>query len=84
LYGKIEGGDKPTRISKQDLELKERRVNELLRKINVKIAYRYDYTAIDMYDKNGKMLDSLIVGLTKPEAFTILDALENILRHELS
>jgi hypothetical protein len=70
------------RITKEDLEIKSKRVNEYLKKINLIPAYRYDYTAIDITDKTGRMIDTLIAGLTKREAFDILSSIENVLRRE--
>jgi TATA-binding protein-associated factor Taf7 len=70
------------RISKNDLEAMEKRVNQLLNSIKLKVAYRYSYAAIDVLDDDGKVRDTLIAGLTKSEAFSILSAIERILRWE--
>jgi len=70
------------RITKADLEVKEKRVNQLLKKIQLKIAGRYGYTAIDIYE-GDRLRDTLISGLTKREAYNILDAIETILTLEL-
>jgi len=72
------------RVTSRDLKVKEERVNALLREVKVRVGRRYDYTAIDMTDDEGKVLDTLAAGLTSREAFTILDCLENVLRRELS
>jgi len=69
-------------MRKKDLSIKEQRVNDLLENIKGKIAYRYDYTAIDLVYPDGTMHDTLTAGLTKREAYQILDAIEAILRIE--
>jgi hypothetical protein len=69
------------RITKKDLTVKEGRVNELLKNIKLKVSYRYNYIAIDI-TKEGKILDTLIAGLTKPQAYDILECLERVLTLE--
>jgi translation initiation factor IF-3 len=69
------------RITKQDLEAKEKRINELLEKdtnIKIKVSYRYNYVAIDIFLGN-KIFDTLIAGLTKKEAYNILESIEKAL-----
>jgi len=70
------------KITKQNLEAKEKRVNGLLRNIQLKISYRYNYTAIDITDKQGNIKTTLIAGLTKTEAYNILDCIEAVLTLE--
>lgn len=70
------------RISKEELERQERFVNTLLSNVKVKVAYRYGYVALDLYSANGICLSTLVAGLTKAEAFTILDVLETIIKWE--
>jgi hypothetical protein len=74
-------GDGTMRITKQDLEAKEKRVNELLDKngnLRLKVSYRYNYVAIDIFLGN-KIFDTLIAGLTKKEAYNILESIEKAL-----
>jgi hypothetical protein len=67
-------------ITKEDLAYKETHVNCLLKKCKLKVAYRYNYVAIDILDKNsGNMKDTLIAGLTKRQAYDILEAISRIL-----
>jgi hypothetical protein len=71
------------RITKMDLEAKEKMVNFCLRNVNVKASERYGYTAIDIVDrKNPYGVRTLISGLTKRDAYYFLDAMENLLRAE--
>jgi hypothetical protein len=70
------------RITKNDLKVKEERVNGLLRNVKLKVGFRYDYTAIDVADKEGRIISTLISGLTKRQAFYILDSIEQVLRYE--
>jgi len=66
------------RIKKKDLEAKERHVNQLLDKIKLKVCYRYNYVAIDIL-KEGRVYDTLVAGLTKKQAYQILDAIDRVL-----
>jgi len=71
-------------VTKEDLKRKESYVNQLLTKIKLKVAYRYDYVAIDIINpKTNLPTHALIVGLTKRRAWFILDAIEQVLRREL-
>jgi hypothetical protein len=70
------------RITKKDLTVKEGRVNGLLKNIKLKVSYRYNYVAIDITNTEGKILDTLIAGLTKPQAYDILECLERVLTLE--
>jgi hypothetical protein len=71
-----------SRISKEDLEYMERRVNSYLKNIRLKVAGRYNYIAIDMYKKDGSVLDTLVAGLSKREAYEILRCIAEVLRRE--
>jgi hypothetical protein len=72
-----------SRISKEDLEYMERRVNSYLKNIQLKVAGRYNYIAIDMYKKDGSsVLDTLAAGLSKREAYEILRCIAEVLRRE--
>ena len=70
------------RFTKKDLEAQEEQVNALLDKINLKVAYRYSYTAIDITDKQGEVLDTLVAGLTKSEAHRLLYCIKTVLAKE--
>ena len=71
------------RITDRDLRIKEEVVNGLLRKISLKVTRRYDYTAIDIYSKTtGEFIDTLAAGLTKRQAFEVLESIERVLRLE--
>ena len=70
------------RVRDSDLEVMEQRVNALLRNVKVKVAHRYNYTAIDLTKPDGSIIDTLLVGLTKKEAYEILEAISSLLLHE--
>ena len=70
------------RVSKQDLKAKEERVNSLLKKAKVKVAFRYNYVAIDLMDNRGVMVSTLVAGLTKAQAHEILWCIERVLLME--
>jgi hypothetical protein len=71
-----------TRITQSDLDIREERVNDLLKelgsKLRLKVGGRYGYTAIDLL-KDDRMYNYLIAGLTKREADNILYCIERIL-----
>jgi len=69
------------RITRKDLEIMAKRVNELLNCIKLRISRRYNYIAIDV-EKNGKIYDTLIAGLRIREAYDILYCLEQVLSME--
>ena len=72
------------RITNSDLKLKEEVINAKLDKIQIRVAHRYNYTAIDLYDKQtGEYMFPLIAGLTKRQAYEILEAINTILQHEI-
>jgi hypothetical protein len=71
------------RVSKEDLAVKEKRVNDLLKNIGLRVSYRYGYVAIDIM-RNGNIMETLIAGLTKREAYDILDSIERVLALEKS
>ncbi|MEM2615742.1 MAG: hypothetical protein QXO44_03240 [Thermoplasmatales archaeon] len=67
----------------QDLKIIEKAVNELLDNIQLRVTRRYNYIAIDIYDKQGERIrDTLIAGLTKGEAAEFLHAVRRILLME--
>jgi len=70
------------RIGRKDLEAAERRVNSMLRKIQLKVSSRYNYTAIDITDKRGIMIGTLVTGLSKRQAYDILEAIAEVLMRE--
>jgi len=65
------------RVTKRDLEKKVERVNYLLRNVKLKVAYRFGYTAIDVM-KNNVPFETLISGITKRQAYDILDCIERL------
>jgi hypothetical protein len=71
------------KITKKDLAIKEERVNDLLKNIGLKVSYRYDYVAIDII-RDGKIMETLIAGLTKRETYDILESIERVLVLEKS
>ena len=70
------------RVNKQDLAIREERVNSLLKKVKVKVAFRYNYAAIDLANDKGIMIETLAAGLTKPQVYEILCCLERVLTLE--
>lgn len=70
------------RITKKDLENMEKQLNLLLKNISVKVCYRYNYVAIDLYSKNNNCIDTLITGLTKKETYDYLSSLRTLLNYE--
>jgi len=68
------------RPSRFDLELVTSRINSYLRNFRVRPSSRYGYMAIDVVDDQGRVLATLIAGLTKKEALDFLEALEQFLR----
>jgi len=73
------------RITNYDLSIHEKRVNELLKNVQLRISRRYNYIAIDLFDNKTKTLkETLIAGLTKKQTLEILEALERILTLEKS
>lgn len=65
----------PERITVKDLENAQEYANDFLKHINLKVGFRYGYTAIDVTDKDGRIFDTLIAGLTKRQAYDLLYAL---------
>jgi len=64
------------------VEIEADRINRLLENIALRLARRYDYYAIDIYDKQGKCLDTLVAGLSRREAKTVLEALYYVLLND--
>ena len=68
------------RVTKRDLEEAEKRVNFYLDNVKVRVSRRYNYYAIDVYDKNEEhVIDTLASGLTAREAKEILDSIARLL-----
>jgi len=70
------------RVSKPMLEIACNRLNCLLKKIRIRPAYRYNYTALDIYKPDGICIGTLETGLTKKEAFQIVQAIYQVLIRE--
>jgi hypothetical protein len=70
------------RVTLEELEVKIERINDLLKNINLKLAGRYGYWAIDYTNKEGIMKGTLVAGLSRREVKDILDAIERLLREE--
>jgi diphthamide synthase subunit DPH2 len=72
------------KITGKDLEEAVKRVNSILDNIELIISYRYNYVAIDMKSrKRGMLIDTLISGLTKREAYNILKCIETVWTQEI-
>jgi len=67
------------RITKKDLEIKEGRLNPFLPKVKIKLSYN-SYIAINL-EKDGQIIDTLVSGLTKKQAYNILVVVEIIVIH---
>lgn len=70
------------RVGWTELERKTERVNELLERQMLKPSTRYGYVAIDVCDREGRVCETLLAGLTRREALDFLDALERVLLRE--
>jgi len=70
------------RVGRKELKFAENRVNYLLKNIRLKVSSRYGYKAIDICDKNGNVIDTLIAGLSGKEAWNILDAIARVIELE--
>jgi len=72
------------RIRLSDLEHQTKVINDYLQDLNANfrlvIARRYGYTAIDLTNPSGQIKNTLVSGLSKGEAFTILGVIRTILR----
>jgi energy-converting hydrogenase Eha subunit F len=66
----------------KDLEYVEKTVNYYLKNIQLKVARRYNYIAIDIYKRDGGIIDTLIAGLSKREAYDILSSIARVLSLE--
>ena len=78
----LESYNRRRRITRKILEEKAALVNRLLNYTGyeVKISGRYGYTAIDLVKENSDSdIATLATGLTKKEAFLILDAIHELL-----
>ena len=74
-----------TRVSLKDLEQAEASANYYLRRagipVRLRVEGRYGYTAIDLADPKGQVIDTLASGLTRREALTILQTIRRILSY---
>jgi len=71
------------RTTKNDVLEKAEEVNEALRNIKIVPSFKYRYTTLDVYDKQGRLRDSLVAdALTKREALLILNSIETVLWYE--
>jgi len=70
------------RVTLKDLERAEASANCFLKRIRLRVEGRYGYTAIDITDPNGRVIGTLVAGLTKREALTILQAIKRVLSYE--
>jgi len=57
------------RITKKDLYELERALTEKYGYLKYKVGFRYNYTAIDIYKKDGGCLDTYRTGMTKRETY---------------
>lgn len=69
-------------VKMEDIRYYERLVNGMLEKVEVHVGGRYGYYAIDLYDKDGGMVDTVRTGMSKKEAYDCLVVMEGILRRE--
>lgn len=67
------------RITNSILAARETTLNSLLNQLNINrryvVSYRYNYTAIDYHNVEGKGYSTYETGLTKREAYNILNAM---------
>ena len=70
------------RVRVKDLDEICERVNKLLRNIYLRVERRYNYFALDVYGKDGELIDTLASGLTKRDVYNILLSVETVLRLE--
>lgn len=61
------------------MEELEHLVNQQLNNINLRITRRYNYFAIDICNKDGQVLTTLLAGLSGRQAYDILNAILSIL-----
>jgi hypothetical protein len=66
------------RVREADLELAEKVTNSYLKSVQLKVGYRYGYTAIDIV-RDGQVIDTLVAGLTKGQAFDLLTTVQKLL-----
>ena len=69
------------RTTLADIRRAEEWVNEYLvpRGYEVHIGQRYGYKAVDIYQADGGLLDTLVSGITAREAYDILRGMERVL-----
>ena len=66
----------------EDLKLAESLANLYLKRVKLRVEGRYGYTAIDLTHPDGRVIDTLIAGLTKRQALQILQAIKRLLSFE--
>jgi hypothetical protein len=71
---------KPKR--KEILDAMAERVNARTKNVKVKVARRYDYYAIDMYDSEGHVIDTLVAGMNARETENVLSSIERLLMYD--
>jgi hypothetical protein len=59
----------------RDKEIQEQlqAVNRILPNTQIKLAHRYNYRALDLYDKEGRCLKTIIAGCSAREVYNFLD-----------
>jgi len=73
-----------TRVKKAELEELAKIVSDKLNDfaefagVELKVAFRYGYAVLEVFHK-GDLVDVIVVGLTKREAYKILFAIRNLL-----
>jgi len=64
------------------VEIEADRINQLLENVALRLARRYDYYAIDIYDKHGFLLDTIEAGLSRKQALSIIHSIYYVLLKE--
>lgn len=70
------------RITWKTLKALEADVNKITKKVDIRIARRYDYYALDVYYKNGNLMKTLEAGLSAREAHIALLSVKLLLELE--
>jgi hypothetical protein len=66
----------------KDIEYRIDVLNSKLKNINLKLARRYNYWAIDIYDKAGNVKDTFLSGLTLKDVDMIVYTIARVLKEE--
>jgi hypothetical protein len=70
-------------IMQQYIENLEKTINEKLKNIDIRVARRYNYYAIDSYHKGtNDCLDTIQTGMTRKELIQTLEAIKRVLWYE--